>query len=286
MLRYVIFVFMFVFGAMAPAARAQRPMPLQSLAVSRTQIAFTYAGHVWVMDRQGGQARRLTSGSEEEGRPVFSPDGTQFAFWRDSGGNVDVYVSPASEGAFRRLTYHPKEDMPVGWSPDGKSVLFLSRRVSDSFFRLYTIPAQGGFETELPFPMAEDGALSPDGTSLAYLPRWDSSRSWRNYRGGTTTPIWIARLSDSHILDTVPRDNSNDARPMWVGDTLYFLSDRTHTVNLFAYEPQTKRVRQLTHYEKIDIRYASAGADAIAFVRGGTLHLFDISAQQVREIAV
>lgn len=274
------------FAFLPPRAAAQTPLLFQSPSVSRTQIAFGYAGHVWLVGRDGGEARRLTNLSGEEGRALFSPDGTRLAFWRNSGGNMDVYVAALPSSEPKRLTYHPKEDAPVGWTPDGKEILFTSRRASDNFLRLYAISADGGFERELPFPLAEDGAISPDGTRIAYQPRWDSTRSWRNYRGGTTTPIWIATLSDSRIADTVPRQNSNDAHPMWNGKNLYFTSDRTGTVNLFVYDTASKTVRQLTHFAKWDIKGVGAGDDAIVLAQNGTLRLFDLKTQQLQSVPV
>ncbi|MBD0325106.1 MAG: PD40 domain-containing protein, partial [Pyrinomonadaceae bacterium] len=128
------------------------PMPFQFPAVSRAQVAFVYAGSVWVVNRDGGDAQRLTKTAGDENTPAFSPDGAQIAFSKNVGGNVDVYVMPASGGEMRRLTFHPKPDFVIGWTPDSKNVLFSSSRTSDSFNRLYQIAAAGGFETDLPFP--------------------------------------------------------------------------------------------------------------------------------------
>src|SRR5262249_36729404 len=134
------------------------------------------------------------------------PDGSQIAFTKSTGADADVYLIPAAGGETRRLTYHPKPDMALGWTPDGKSVLFASMRNYDIVWRLYTVPAQGGFPTELPFPMGVAGAFSPDGTHIAYLPVSELSRAWRNYRGGLASPIWIAKLSDSSFVE-LPREN-------------------------------------------------------------------------------
>ncbi len=271
-------------------ATSEGPIPFGSVAISRSHIAFAYAGRLWIVGRSGGEARQLTSlpldRPDAEGRPIFSPEGDRVVFWRDSGGNVDLYVAPTAGGEARRLTFHPKEDQPLGWSADGRRVLFSSRRQSDRFFRLYTIPAEGGFEEELPLPLAEDGALSPDGTRIAYVPRWNSTRTWRNYRGGAAMPLWIASLADSRIVDKVPRTDSNDFSPQWIGETLYFLSDRTQTVNLFRYDTRRRTVTQLTHVTKFDIKSAAATQDAIVFVQHGALHLLDLESLAVRDVPV
>ena len=144
--------------------RADAAILAQKPAVSAKNIAFVYAGDIWVIDRAGGDARRLTAGVGLESYPVFSPDGEQLAFAGEYEGNLDVYVVPTAGGVPRRLTHHPDPDVPVGWTPDGKSIVFRSPRDSYArFIRLFTVPVNGGQPTELPLPQAEDGSLSPDG---------------------------------------------------------------------------------------------------------------------------
>lgn len=264
---------------------SQPPMPFQTPAVSRTQLAFVYAGSIWIVERSGGEARRLTRAPGDEATPAFSPDGSQLAFSKNVGGNFDVYVMPTAGGEMRRLTFHPKPDFVVNWTPDGKSILFNSTRTSDAFSRLYQIPAAGGFETDMPFPVGSSASLSPDGSRVALSPR-RPPQSWRNYRGGMTSPIQLVRLGDSQIEGVVPRENSNDTSPMWVGQSIYFISDRTGTANLFGYDTQTKKVSQLTRFERTDIRAASAGEETIVFTQGGHIQLYDIKSGQTSLVPV
>ncbi len=278
-------VFLLLTFAVCSAQGSVGPMPLQSPAVNATQIAFAYAGSIWVVDRNGGEARRLTKTPGDEIFPAFSPDGAQIAFSKNVGGNFDVYVVPASGGEMRRLTYHPKPDFVTNWTPDGKNVLFSSARTSDSFSRLYRISAAGGFETDLPFPLGNSVSLSPDGTRAA-LATHRSQPSWRNYRGGATNRIQIVRLADSQTEAILPRENSNDTAPMWIGNSIYFISDRTGTSNLFAYDTVGKKLAQLTRFEKTDIKAASASADAIVFTQGGRLQLYDLKTGAARVIPV
>ncbi|HEY0385486.1 MAG TPA: PDZ domain-containing protein, partial [Pyrinomonadaceae bacterium] len=261
------------------------PMPFQGVGVSRTQVAFAYAGSVWLIDRAGGAARRLATVPGEESSPAFSPDGAEIAFSKNVGGNIDVYVMAVAGGEMRRLTFHPKQDFVIGWTPDGKSVLFSSSRTSDAFSRLYQIPARGGFETDLPLAMGVAASFAPDGARAAYAARRQPA-SWRNYRGGSSSSIQLVKLSDSQIEATLPRENSNDSSPMWVGNSIYFISDRTGTANLFVYDLTTKRVSQLTKFEKTDIHAAAASEDAIVFTQGGRLHLYDLKSNQTRLIPV
>jgi tricorn protease len=270
------------------AQPSQRPMPFQSPAISRSHLAFVYAGSVWVVERSGGEAKRLTTASGDESSPFFSPDGSLIAFSKTTGGNTDVYVAPVTGGDLRRLTFHPEIDLAGGWTPDGKNVLFRSTRASAQIlftYRFYTVPVHGGFETELPLPTGASASFSPEGTSIAYTPYRNLGEFWRNYRGGRTTPIWIAKLSDSST-EEIPRQNSNDYYPMWIGDNIYFVSDRTLTANLFAYDLRTRKINQLTRFEKYDIRSASAGDGMIVFVREGAIHIFNPKTNQSHAVDI
>jgi tricorn protease len=270
----------------ANSVLAQRP------AISAKQVVFSYAGDLWIIDRAGGDARRLTAGVGLESYPVFSPDGEQVAFAGDYEGNLDVYVVPAAGGVPRRMTYHPDPDVPVGWTPDGKSIVFRSTRASYArFIRLFTVPLNGGQPTELPLPQAEDGSLSPEGKRIAYVPLSNKPafpgafRPIRNYRGGTAAAIWIADLADSAITK-IPRKDSNDFNPMWVGDKVYFLSDRDGGTTLFVYDTTKKELRRLLDPGRNDIKTASASGDAIVYDQFGSLFLFDLKTEKSKPIPV
>jgi len=268
-------------------AETGKPILVQHPTLSKTQIAFSYAGNLWVVGREGGAAHRLTSGPSAERDPIFSPDGSQIAFTGQYDGNVDVFVVPASGGEPKRVTAHPGPDVAAGWSPDGKRVLFVSARNSDNRFqRLFTMDIDGGvFPTELPLPMGNEGSFSPDGSHIAYVPLPRAFSIWKRYRGGRTTPIWIADLSDSSI-EKIPRENSNDFNPMWVGDQVYFLSDRSGPVTLYRYDTRTKQVRRVIENTGLDIKSASAGPGGIVYEQFGSVHLYDLRSGKSREIPV
>src|SRR5690242_8127912 len=191
-------------GARARAAESDGiTKMLRSPTVSATQIAFAYAQNIWIVDRAGGAARRLTSFQGQASNPRFSPDGRWIAFSGQYAGNEDVYVVPASGGEPRRLTWHPGADEVQGWTPDGKSVVYASGRATwapSPAPRFWTVPAAGGPEQPLPLPRAYQGRISPDGTRIAYRMNnsWDEER--RNYRGGQNRAIWITDLAS---FDTV-----------------------------------------------------------------------------------
>jgi tricorn protease len=254
---------------------------LRKPTISKTQIVFSYGGDLWIVERSGGEARRLTSDIGIEIDPIFSPDGTWIAFTGEYDGNEDVYVIPAAGGIPKRLTSHPSSDQAVGWTRDGKRILFRSTRDSYSgFSQLYTVGLSGGLPEVLPLPMAVEGSYSPDSSHLAYVPftnfreSWQFQRGLKHYRGGTASPIWIAKLSDSSV-EKVERKDSNDSSPMWVGDKVYFLSDRDGPVSLYVYDASSKQVKKALPSNGADIKSASAGPDAIVYEQFGSIHVFD-----------
>src|SRR5581483_1081852 len=274
------------FSLALPAANSGHPLLFRNPAVSQAQIVFEYANDLWIVSREGGEARRLTSGIGREFNPHFSPDGTQIAFSGEYDGNIDVFVIPASGGVPRRLTYHPGPDIAVGWTPDGKRILFNSRRdaYADSG-RLYTIGLNGGLPEALPLPTAEDGSYSSDGSHIAYVPVFQWQPAWKRYRGGQTTKIWLADLSDSSIVK-VPRENSNDFNPMWSGGKVYFLSDRNGSVSLWAYDIHTAKVSEAVKNDGLDFKSASAGPGAIVYEQFGSIYLFDLKSGKTRHVDI
>jgi tricorn protease len=237
--------------------------------------------------RTGGRARNLTHGAGVATAPMFSSDGKQLAFTMEAGGNLDVYVMQPDGGTPRRLTYHPGPDIALGWSPDSRSVLFRSPRNSYSFRfeRFYLVPATGGAATDLPLPMGYEASFSPDGTQLAYVPTETKNGYFKRYRGGRTTPIWIARLSDSTLRE-IPHGNYTDFNPMWVEDTIYFLSDRSGPVTLFAYDTKRGSVTKCFDNTGFDIKSASYGAGAIVYEEFGAIRVFDIASRKNSEFPV
>lgn len=285
-LRIFAVSFLLCSAAAMCSAATTGPLLFRSPSISKTQIAFTYGGDIWVVSRDGGQAQRLVTGYDLETGPIFSPDGSMIAFSGNYDGNVDIYVVRSSGGEPKRLTYHPDPDVAVGWTPDGKSILFESHRASTNDpSKLFTIPVTGGFPTELPLWMAQKGSYSPDATHIAYVPTFRWEPFWKGYRGGQTTPVWIANLADSSVVK-VPRDNSNDDDPMWAGKTVYFLSDRNGPITLFSYDTQTQKVEQVIANHGFDITDASAGSGEIIYSQFGALHVYDVASHRDREIHV
>ncbi len=268
------------------AQSEQARLLLRSPAVSKTQIVFEYANDLWIAGREGGEASRLTSGVGREFNPHFSPDGTQIAFSGEYDGNIDVYVVPAAGGVPRRLTYHPGPDIAIGWTPDGQRILFNSRR--DAFAdsgQLYTIAAGGSLPEALPLVTAEDGAYSSDASHIAYVPVFQWQAAWKRYRGGQTTKIWIADLADSSIVK-IPRENSNDFNPMWVGKKIYFLSDRSGPVSLWVYDTASGKVSEAVKNDGLDFKSASDGPGAIVYEQFGSIYLLDLKSGKSKHVDI
>jgi tricorn protease len=278
--RRLIPVLLSTFGAAAEHQLFRDP------AVNATNVVFSYAGDLWRVPRGGGVAERLTTGPGVESNPAFSPDGSRIAFTGEYDGNVDVFVMAAAGGVPRRLTWHPSPDTVVGWTPDGKRVLFASSRNNPADgARLFTISVEGAFPDEIPLPLAVDGSFSPDGARIAYSPVFQWQPSWKKYRGGQTMKIWIAEVADSAVSE-IPRANSNDTNPMWVGDRIYFLSDRGGPVSLYCYDTRTREVKAVVENRGLDFKSASAGAGAIVYEQFGGLHLYDLKTGATRPIDV
>jgi len=257
--------------------------------VSNTQIAFVYAGDVWLVPKDGGTAVRLTSSSGEEAFPRFSPDGTKVAYSANYDGNQDVYVIPAGGGEPLRLTHHPMADRVVGWTPDGTRVLFVSGRESgrQRYNQFFTVPVAGGMPEKLPIPYGEFGAYAQDGHRFAYMPMSTDFRTWKRYRGGWSPDIFIFDL-EKLTSENITNSAAQDAQPMWNGDTVYFISDRgaNERHNIWAYDAKTKQSRQITQFSDFDVTFPSMGPDSVVFQAGGRLYLLDIASGRHKEVLV
>jgi tricorn protease len=183
--------------------------------VSKDQIAFVYAGDIWLVSKKGGVAVRLTSSPGEESFPRFSPDGSKVAYSASYDGNVDVFVVPSSGGEPRRLTYHPMGDRVIGWTPDGKRVLFASARESgrQRYNQFYTVGLEGGLPEKLPIPYGEFGTYSPDGKQFVYMPMSQDFRNWKRYRGGWAPDLMLFDLK-TFATKNITSNPANDAQPM------------------------------------------------------------------------
>lgn len=256
-------------------------------AVSDTQIAFAYAGDIWLAPKTGGLATRISSPPGEESFPRFSPDGSLLAFSGHYDGNMDIYSVPVLGGLPKRITHHGSADRMIGWYPDGKHILFASGMTTprNRFNQLFKVSPEGGLPEKLPIPYGEFGDISPDGRMLAYIPISVDFRTWKRYRGGMNPDIWMFDLEDGSASN-ITQHEAADAAPMWHGEKLYFLSDRDEhkRANIWVYE--NGLARQVTHFDEYDVHFPSIGPSDIVFENGGRLYLLDLESETHKEVSI
>ena len=257
--------------------------------VSASQIAFVYAGDVWLVAKEGGTAQRLSTPAGEEAFPRFSPDGKALAFSGNYDGNTDLYVVPVAGGLPTRLTHHPAADRMLEWYPDGQSLLFASGMTSgkDRFNQLWKVARAGGLPERLPVPYGEFGTITPDGAKLAYMPITRDFRTWKRYRGGWTPEIWLFDLASLDARN-LTANLANDAHPMFHGKTMYFLSDRDEAMrhNLWAMDLASGASRQVTKFVEHDVRFPSIGPSDIVFENAGRLWRLELPGEKLVEVKV
>ncbi len=275
----------------AGSTAAEAPLLLRNPSLSQDRIAFRYADDIWTVSRQGGEAERLTANGQVTAGPIYSPDGAWIAYSAHLSGNTDAYVIPSGGGIPRRITWHPDGSTVVGWSPDGRDVLITSRMASyRHYLRLFRVHADGsGDPGPLPLPAGFQASFSPDGESLAYQPITKWQPAWKRYVGGQTSPIWIVNLKTLDLVK-VPRDNSNDSNPVWVGKSVYFLSDRGSSgpgpVSLFCYDIGSKQVTQLLANKGFDLKSFQAGPGGLVYEQFGSIHLFDLGTSADKTVPI
>jgi tricorn protease len=276
-----------VMAPLSYAADAGNTRMLSSPAVHGQNLAFVYDNDIWLSSLAGGSARRLTHAPGSESALRFSPDGQWLAFSANYGDNTDIYVMPAQGGEARRLTWHPGRDVVVGFTPDGR-ILFHSERgrFAPQLNQIYSVALTGGVPERLPVPSGTKAALSADGRTLAYMPNREVFRQWKNYRGGTQSRLWLMNISDYSVKEVPkPAGGSNDTDPMWIGDALYFSSDRNGEFNLFS-EDGGGAV-QLTQLKDFPVTDPSTdGAGVIVFEHAGYLHRLDTRDNSVQQIRI
>ncbi len=289
MKNYFISCFMlFLFSLTNLSAQVDAQM-LQYPDVSKTHITFTYAGDICIVAKEGGTAYKLTSAKGVEGFAKFSPDGSMIAFSGNYDGNVDVYVIPSLGGLPKRITHHGMSDRVIDWFPDGKNLIFASSRESGKqrFNQFYKVSKDGGIAEKLPLPYAEFGSVSPDGKKIAFTIISSAFRTWKRYLGGMAADIFIFD-SDKMTSENISKNIANDEMPMWKENKIYFLSDRdkNQRYNIWVYDLSTKQNKQLTFFDKFDVRFPSIGENEIVFEAGGLLYLLDLSTEKIREVKV
>lgn len=261
--------------------------------VGATHIVFSYANDLWLAPREGGMAASLASPPGLEAFPRFSPDGKSIAFVGNYDGNEDIYTIPVAGGAATRVTYHPGVELLCDWTPDGKSLIYFGNGLADMPRQsiLMTVPAAGGLPEKLPVPYGANGAISSDGW-LAYTPHTIDNRTWKRYRGGMQTDIWLYRLKDN-VSKRITDWEGTDSQPMWHGQTVYYMSDAgpEHRMNIWAYDVPDGPRRQVTNFQEFDIKWPAIGPGAngegeIILQNGAGLYRIDLKTGAPTPVAI
>ncbi|TVQ54336.1 MAG: hypothetical protein EA377_05580 [Phycisphaerales bacterium] len=264
--------------------------------VSKTHITFVYANDIWLVPREGGLAKPLASPPGQEVNPRFSPDGKSIAFVGNYDGGRDIYTIPFEGGVPERITYHAGGKNFTGWTPDGEKLIYTSnfRSGQQRAAQIYTISKDGGHPEQLPIPYGDAGAISPDGQWLAYTPFNRDRRTWKRYRGGLASNIWLFNLND-HSSKQVTDWEGTDTLPMWApnGDKLYYLSDRGEEarLNIWVYDMRRDRHEQITRFSEWDVKWPSIGPGPrdrgeIVFQNGPNLYLLNLDNNSTRTVDV
>jgi tricorn protease len=288
-MKNVLLLVAFVFAAQSISFAQVSARMFRTPDVSKTQIVFSYGGDLWIVNKEGGTAAKLSSPSGAEGFPRFSPDGSKVAFSGNYDGNTDIYVIPSLGGIPTRISYHGMADRLIDWYPSGNQLLYASSRESGKqrFNQFYKVDAQGGLSEKLPVAYGEFGSLSPDAKQIAFNERSVLFDTWKRYRGGSNGNIWmfdLTTLASTNITNT----DAGCELPMWHGDKIYYMSDRgaEQRDNIWVYDIKTKTNTQVTTYADFDIHFPSLGPDEIVYEANGDIYLLDLKTHQSRIVKI
>ena len=259
--------------------------------IGKNDIVFAFQGNLWLVPKQGGTARPLTTTAGVKSTPRFSPDGSKIAFVANYDGNRDIYVMPTAGGSPFRVTHHPTQENVNEWTADG-SLLFSATGMGNSRIdQLYKVKDTGGLPEALPVPYGTNGTISADGEWLAYTPHSIDSRTWKRYRGGMQTDVWVYNLKNGEARRATEHEGI-DTLPMWQGSTLYYLSDATadkdapHKLNIWSWEPKSGARKQVTRFTDEDVKWPAIGDGEIVFQKGTKLMVLDLGSGASRAVEV
>ena len=284
-------------GAPVLLSAAGEARLLRFPATNGNEIVFSYAGDLYKVPASGGEAQRLTSHVGYEMFPRFSPDGKTIAFTGQYDGNTEVYTMPATGGEPLRITYtatNSRDDLGdrmgpnnivMTWTPDGQRIVYRNR-ISDGFSgKLFTVDKEGGLSELIPLPEGGFCSYSPDGKQLAYNRVMREFRTWKYYKGGMADDIWVYNPGNKTV-ENVTNNVAQDIFPMWIGDEIFFLSDRDRIMNIFAYNTKTKQTVKVTNFTEYDVKFPSVHGNTIVFENGGYIYKMDAAARKAEKVNI
>ncbi|MFY9151592.1 MAG: PDZ domain-containing protein, partial [Prolixibacteraceae bacterium] len=265
--------------------------------INKNLIAFVYAGDIWSVDANGGEARRLTSHSGMELFPKISPDGKWIAFSGEYSGSRQIFVIPSNGGTPRQLTFYnsvglmpPRggfDDVPLDWTSDSKTILFRANRTSfgERNGKYFKVNIDGGFEKPLPIVNGGFAVFSPDDKKLCFTPVDREFRTWKRYKGGRASDLWIYDL-ENNSSEQITDFTGTDQIPTWYGDNIYFASDRDLKLNIYQYNTKTKALKQLTSHTDFDCMWPSGENGQLVFENGGFLYKLNLETGKEEKVNV
>ncbi len=303
--RFFAFLSLMAAGLVSIATISAQKLPdttrlLRFPTTNGTQIVFCYAGELYTVAKEGGIARRLTSGPGYTSFPRFSPDGSQIAFTSQYDGNTEVYVMPAEGGAPKRLTITAtlgRDDISdrmgpnnivMTWQNTKPLIVFRTRMKSfDAFIgQLYTVGLDAELPQQVAVPRGGFISFSPDDSKMAYNRVFREFRTWKHYRGGMADDVWIHDFKTGNT-ENLTNNPAQDICPMWGPDNrIYFLSDRDGRMNLFSIDLTSKEAKQLTTFKDFDIKFPSIGKDSIVFEQAGYIWRYDLGTGQATPVPI
>jgi tricorn protease len=293
----VLFFWILIIAFPAGIKASDEARLLRFPATNGHEVVFTYAGDLYKAPVGGGEARRLTSHVGYEMFPRFSPDGQTIAFTGQYDGNTEVYAIPSEGGEPLRVTYtatNTRDDLGdrmgpnnivMGWTPDSRRIVYRNRISSGFSGRLLTVDKDGGLSDPIPLPEGGFCSYSPDGKRLAYNRVMREFRTWKYYKGGMADDIWVYDTAAGSV-ENITRNDAQDIFPMWVGEEIYFLSDRDRTMNVFVYHTKSKEISKVTHFTDYDVKFPSTNGQQIVFENGGYLYRLDPASKKAEKITI
>ena len=290
MLKNILTLVALAAGHLSFAQTAGETLLLRNPSISKNHISFVYGGDIWIADKNGQNPRRLTVNPAVEQNPIFSPDGSKIAFTGNYDGNTDVYVISIQGGDPKRVTSHPAGDILRGWLSNDEVYFTTQRELNYSLgLRMYRTKINGSVDYPLIMPEANQGSPSADGRYWAYIKNGDPTErdrvAFKRYRGGGMPSIWIFD-SKTHDVQVVPGEKCNDVKPIWLGDKVYFLSDRDKIVNVFSYDVKSKQVEKLTNFKEYDVRTLQGQGNELVFEQAGKLHVLNTGSKSTTPISI
>lgn len=290
MLKNILTLVALAAGHLSFGQGAGETLLLRNPSISKNHISFVYGGDIWIADKNGQNPRRLTVNPAVEQNPIFSPDGSKIAFTGNYDGNTDVYVISIQGGDPKRVTSHPAGDILRGWLSNDEVYFTTQRELNYSLgLRMYRTKINGSVDYPLIMPEANQGSPSADGRYWAYIKNGDPTErdrvAFKRYRGGGMPSIWIFD-SKTHDVQVVPGEKCNDVKPIWLGDKVYFLSDRDKIVNVFSYDVKSNQVEKLTNFKEYDVRTLQGQGNELVFEQAGKLHVLNIESKSTSPISI